>query len=311
MWVIFLEKRELIANIKKLKAETGALIMAHTYQSPDIIALADVTGDSFKLAQVAAKQNAEKIILCGVRFMAETAKIMAPNTQIILPAPQATCPMAEQIPFTRVMQFKKDNLDTAVCCYINTTIELKAEADVCVTSSSAVNIIKKMPEKKILFIPDKNLGSYVAEQCPEKEIILWHGFCPVHNAVRVSDVEKLKKLHPDAPIAVHPECNPEVTALADLAGSTSEIIDFAKAQSGDVIIVTEKQVARYLTLTNPGRHFYTPCPDTLTCRDMGMVTLENIYAALTGEGGEDIALSEELRLRAKKAIDKMLLLGSN
>lgn len=304
-----MDKMKLINRIKELKAETGAVIMAHTYQCPDIIDLADVTGDSFKLAQEAAKGGYEKVILCGVRFMAETVKIMSPQTTVVLPAPKATCPMAGQIPFTRVMQFKRENLDVGVACYINTNIRLKAVSDVCVTSSSAVKIIKNMPQKRILFIPDKNLGAYVAEMCPEKEIILWHGFCPVHNSVKVSDVLKLKNIHPDVPVAVHPECNMEVIELADMVGSTSEIIDFAKAQSGDVIIVTEKQVARYLNLNNPGRRFYTPCPEILTCENMDMVTLEKLHDALIGVGGEEIELPEETRLNAKKAIDKMLELG--
>ncbi len=304
-----MEKQELINRIKQLKKETGAVIMAHTYQRPEIIDLADVTGDSFKLAQVAAKEKYEKVILCGVRFMAETAKAMSPETTVILPAPKATCPMAEQISPEEVVKFRKENPDVTVVCYVNTTIELKAVCDVCVTSSSAVNIVKNIPSKKILFLPDKNLGSFVAKMCPEKEVIIWNGCCPVHNAVPVDEVKKTIEMHPNVPVAVHPECPKEIVELADLAGSTAEIIDFAKAQKGDVIIVTERQVAKYLNEKIEGRKFITPCPHILTCKDMDMTDLETLYNALKGEGGEDIQLDEEIRLSAKKSIDRMLELG--
>ena len=304
-----MEKQELINRIKELKKQTGAVIMAHTYQRPEIIDLADVTGDSFKLAQVAAKENYEKVILCGVRFMAETAKAMSPETTVILPAPKATCPMAEQISPEEVLKFRRENPDVAVVCYVNTTIQLKAVCDVCVTSSSAVNIVKNIPNKKILFLPDKNLGSFVAKMCPEKEVTIWNGYCPVHNAVPVDEVKKVIDMYPDIPVAVHPECPKEIVELADLAGSTAEIIDFAKAQKGDVIIVTERQVAKYLNEKIEGRKFITPCPDILTCKDMDMTDLETLYNALKGEGGEDIQLDEEIRVKAKQSIDRMLELG--
>lgn len=304
-----MEKQQLIEKIAKLKKETGAVVMAHTYQRPEIIDIADVTGDSFKLAKVAAKEKYEKVILCGVRFMAETVKAMSPDAQVILPAPKATCPMAEQISPADVVEFRKNNPDTAVVCYINTTIELKAVADVCVTSSSAINIVKNLPNQKILFLPDKNLGSYVTKMCPEKDITLWNGYCPVHNAVPVNEVKKVIASHPDAPVAVHPECPREIVDLADMAGSTAEIIDFAKEQKGDVIIITERQVANYLNLNIKDRKFITPCPEILTCKDMDMTDLETLYNALSGVGGEDIQLDEDVRQRAKKSIDRMLELG--
>lgn len=304
-----MEKQQLINEIIQLKKETGAVVMAHTYQRPEIIDLADVTGDSFKLAQFAAKGNYEKVILCGVRFMAETAKAMSPDTSVILPAPKATCPMAEQISPEEIVKFREENPDVAVVCYINTTIELKAVCDVCVTSSSAVNIVKNIPSKKILFLPDKNLGSFVAKMCPEKEVIIWNGCCPVHNAVPVDEVKKVMDMYPNTPVAVHPECPKEIVDLADLAGSTAEIIDFAKAQKGDVIIVTERQVANYLNEKIKDRKFITPCPEILTCKDMDMTDLETLCKALKGEGGEEIELDEDIRIRAKKSIDRMLELG--
>ena len=248
--------------------------------------------------------------MCGVRFMAESVKILSPETEVILPVPSATCLMAEQISPERVREFKKANPDTAIVAYINTTAALKAECDVCVTSSSALKIVKALPNKDILFIPDKNLGSYVKKQIPEKNIILWDGFCPVHDKLTKEDILNLKKEHPDAVFAVHPESPEEVLRYADMIGATSEIIKYAKSHNGKVIIGTERGVVDYLsTHEENGERFIQLSSEKLVCEDMKITTLEDVYKAVIGEQGENIELDENLRRKALKSIEKMLELG--
>lgn len=297
---------DFISEIKRLKAETGVKILAHTYQTPDIISIADITGDSFALAEAATALTADRVIVCGVRFMAETIKILSPEKTVILPAPSATCPMAEQIPPEDIAAFKAAHPGVPAVCYINTTAEFKAECDVCVTSSSAVRIISAMPEQEILFVPDKNLGSYIAAQLPDKKFHFMNGCCPVHDEITADDVLALKAEHPAAAFAVHPECRAEVVQLADFVGATSAIIDYALKQDGDVIIGTERGVVDNLVLQNPERNFIQLCCDKLTCEDMKKVTAESVYRALSGEGGEDIKMNEAVRLAAKKCLDAML-----
>ncbi len=305
-----MNKSELKKAILDAKNETGTLILAHTYQDPDIVDIADITGDSFALSKAAAKiENKNRVLLCGVRFMADTVKILSPEKEVILSHRHATCPMAEQIAPERVRQFKEENPDVCVCAYINTSTELKAECDVCVTSSTAVKIVKALPYEKILFIPDKNLGGYVRSFVPEKEIILWDGCCPTHHSVSVKDVTDAKAKHPDAKIAVHPECRSEVVAMCDFVGSTSEIIDFCKSCEGDVIIATERGVCDKLSRDYPDRGFYQLASNKLTCPNMKMTTLDGVYKALTGEFGDIIEIDKDIRLRAKRSIDNMLKYG--
>ncbi len=301
---------ELKNKIMKAKKETGTVILAHTYQDPDIIDIADVTGDSFFLSKKAAELKAKRVVMCGVRFMGESVKILSPETETILPVPSATCPMAEQILPERVREFKKENPETEVVAYINTTAALKAECDVCVTSSSAIKIVDKLEAKDILFIPDQHLGSFVKEKLPHKNIILWDGYCPVHAQLTVEDVLECKKAHPDAVFAVHPESPAEVVALADMVGATSEIINYAKAQRGKVIIGTERGVVDYLAIHEEnGERFIQLAPEKLCCEDMKKITLEDVYKAVIGEGGEKIELPEELRKNALISINRMLELG--
>lgn len=301
---------ELKELIKEEAKKRNTVILAHTYQNPDIIDVSDVTGDSFFLSQKAKELKGKRVIMCGVRFMAESVKILSPETEVILPVPSATCLMAEQISPERVRAFKKENPNTAVVAYINTTAALKAECDVCVTSSSAIKIVKALKEKDILFIPDKNLGAYVKKQIPEKNIILWDGYCPVHNKLTKDDVIAIKREHPAAVFAVHPESPQEVLELADMIGATSEIIKYAKSQSGKVIIGTEKGVVDYLsTHEENGERFIQLSKEKLVCEDMKITTLEDVYRAVMGEQGESIQLEEELRVKALKSINKMLELG--
>ncbi len=301
---------ELKDRILRLKKETGTVILAHTYQEPDIIDVADITGDSFFLSKKAAELKAKKVIMCGVRFMAESVKILSPETETILPVPSATCPMAEQISPQRVRKFKEENPDAVVVAYINTTAALKAECDVCVTSSSAIKIVDKLEAEKILFIPDQHLGSFVKKNLPHKDIILWDGFCPVHAQLSKEDVLRCKALHPSAKFAVHPESPKEVVELADMVGATSEIINYAKNTPGEVIIGTEKGVVDYLALHEEnGERFIQLAPEKLCCEDMKKISLEDVLKALEGTAGEEIELPEDLRQKALVSINRMLELG--
>lgn len=301
--------KEIINEIRRLKEETGTVILAHTYQNPEIIELADITGDSFALAKKSLAAGAKRVIMCGVRFMAESVKILSPDTEVILPVPEATCPMAEMISPERVRKYKEENPDAVVVAYINTTAALKAECDVCVTSSSALKIVGQLDAPEILFIPDKNLGSFVKEHFPEKNIVLWDGYCPIHAQITEDDILKAKAEHPGALLAVHPECEKDVVKHADMAGSTADIIDFALKSDKPVIIGTERGVADYLIPNNPDKKFYHLCPEKLVCKDMKYTTPESILKALKGEGGEKIELSEELISNARHSIDEMLRLG--
>lgn len=301
---------ELKEKILEAKKETGTIILAHTYQEPDIIDIADITGDSFFLSKKAAELKAKRVIMCGVRFMAESVKILSPETETILPVPTATCPMAEQIPPERIRKFKEENPDATVVAYINTTAAVKAESDVCVTSSSAIKIVDKIQSEDILFIPDQHLGSFVKAKLPHKNIILWDGYCPVHAQLTAEDVIECKKEHPDAKFAVHPESPAEVVALADMVGATSEIISCAKSTPGKIIIGTEKGVVDYLAIhETDGDRFIQLAPHKLCCEDMKKISLEDVYKSLLGEGGEKIELPEELRQKALVSINRMLELG--
>ncbi len=303
-------KTELKNEILRLKKETGAIILAHTYQEPDIIDIADITGDSFFLSKKAAELKAATVIMCGVRFMAESVKILSPETKTLLPVPSATCPMAEQIAPRRVRRFKEENPEAEVVAYINTTAELKAECDVCVTSSSAIKIVDKLKSESILFIPDQHLGSFVKAKLPHKNIILWDGYCPVHAQLTKEDVLNCKKEHPSAKFAVHPESPAEVVELADMIGATSEIIKYAKETPGEVIIGTERGVVDYLSgHEENGSRFIQLSPEKLCCEDMKKIGLEDVYNTLSGTQGEEITLPEDLRLKALVAINRMLELG--
>ena len=301
------ELKKLIAQAKK---ETDTVVLAHTYQEPDIIDVADITGDSFFLSKKAAEIKAKRVVMCGVRFMAESVKILSPETETILPVPSATCPMAEQILPARVREFKKENPEAEVVAYINTTAALKAECDVCVTSSSAIKIVDKLDAESILFIPDQHLGSFVKGKLPHKNIILWDGYCPVHAQLTAEDVLECKKAHPDAVFAVHPESPAQVVELADMVGATSEIINYAKAQKGEVIIGTERGVVDYLKLHEEnGERFVQLAPEKLCCEDMKKISLEDVYKSIIGEAGEKIELPEDLRKKALVSINRMLELG--
>lgn len=295
-------------KIRELKRERNAVILAHYYVNDEVQAVADYVGDSFYLSKIAAKEEAETILFCGVSFMGESAKILSPQKAVIMPDMQADCPMAHMADIGRIQEMRKKYEDLAVVCYINSTAELKTYSDVCVTSSNALKIVRKLPNRHIYFIPDENLGRYVASQAPEKQFIFNDGFCHVHKSITAENVRKAKEAHPDAPVLVHPECTPDVVGMADYIGSTSGIIDFATAnEAREFIICTEMGVLYELKQKNPGKRFYS-VGHRQFCPNMKRITLEKVADALEHMDNA-IELDEEVRILAYKPLERMLALG--
>ena len=300
---------QLQEEILRLKKEKDVCILAHSYQAREICEIADFTGDSYKLSVDASKVENKTILMCGVRFMAETCKILSPQKSVWLAQPMAGCAMADQMDKALISQVKEKFPGYTVVAYINTTAELKTICDVCVTSSSAVKIVNNIDNKDILFIPDCNLGAFVAEKCPDKNIKLLNGGCPIHACVSVEDVKKEKELYPDAELLVHPECVPEVCAQADYIGSTSGIMDYAvKSDKKEFIIGTEISIAEHLQYMCPDKTFHI-LSLKLICPNMKATTLMDVYNCLSGKGGEEILLSDETIRDAGKCIDEMIRLG--
>ncbi len=300
--------KDMQQEILRLKKEKKITVLAHSYQAEEIQEIADYTGDSFKLSELAASDPNDTIIMCGVLFMAETCKLLSPKKRVILAKEGCGCPMAEQLDPQELVHLKKLYPDHTVVAYINTSAALKAECDVCVTSSSAVEICRKIENNKILFIPDCNLGSFVAEKLPEKDFQFIKGGCPVHAAVTEKEVLAEKEKHPQALLLVHPECIPDVAKHADYVGSTSGIVSFAvNSDTREFIIGTEISIAEHLQYVCPEKEFY-PLSKKLICPDMKRTTLPDVYKALCG-GGTEIELPEEIMKKASVCIDRMLKLG--
>lgn len=298
---------QLSEKILKLKKEKNAIILAHLYQIPEVQEIADYVGDSYYLSKVARDAKEDLIIFCGVKFMAESAKVLSPNKTVILPAPSAGCPMADMAEVEDVKEKIKEYPDAFKVCYINSSYEVKALCDASVTSSSALEIMKNIPNKQILFLPDRNLGGYIAEFFPEKEFIQWKGFCPTHERVSAEDVIKLKEEHPNVKVLSHPECSKEVRDLSDYIGSTSGIIKFAtECEDKEFIICTEQGVLHELKKNNPDKEFYFP--ENMICPNMKKTTLQDVYDALTGKK-EEIILDEETSKKALTALENMHKLG--
>lgn len=296
-------------EILKLKKEKDICILAHSYQGREIIEIADFVGDSYALSVKAKSVPNRTVIMCGVRFMAETVKLLSPDKTVILSNKDAGCPMAEQFEKDEIEYLKNKNKNLCVVCYINTTTELKTVCDVCVTSSSALKIVEKLEEKDILFIPDINLGTYVKNNIKNKNIQLLQGGCPVHACVTESEVLKAKEAHPNALFLVHPECTPEVVKHADYIGSTSGIMDYAKASDADEFIIgTEQAIVETLQFECPDKSFY-PLSVNIICRNMKATTLVDVLNCCKGTGGEVVTLEEEIMNKAKKCIDRMIELG--
>ncbi len=301
--------KDLQREILKLKKQKDACILAHSYMSEDVCEIADFVGDSYALSVRAKSVPQSTVLMCGVRFMAETVKMLSPSKKVYLVNPQAGCPMAEQFDKEVIAEVKKMYPDYAVVAYINTTTELKTIADVCVTSASAVKICRAIPQKNILFIPDINLGTYVKGRVPEKNFKLLSGGCPTHAKIEKSDVIAAKKAHSEALLLVHPECRPEVTEAADFVGSTTGIMDFAiKSDKKEFIIGTENSIVEHLQFKCPEKNFY-PLSKDLVCHNMKITTLPDVFNCLSGRGGEEIILDEETRLKAVKSIEKMIEYG--
>ncbi len=300
---------ELQQRIIELKKQKDVCILAHSYQAREICEIADYTGDSYKLSVDASKAENKNILMCGVRFMAETCKILSPDKTVLLAQPYAGCSMADQMDKALISEVKKSYPGYTVVAYINTTAELKTICDVCVTSSSAVQIVNNIENRDILFIPDCNLGSFVQKQCPDKNIKLLNGGCPIHACVSAEEAKKAKEAHPNAELLVHPECTPEVCEYADYIGSTSGIMNYAvKSEKKEFIIGTEISIAEHLQYMCPDKKFHI-LSLKLICPNMKATTLVDVYNCLNGDGGEEILLDDKTINDAKRCINEMIRLG--
>lgn len=301
--------RELQDRIIELKKEKDVCILAHAYQSHDIWEVADYIGDSYGLSVQAAKAPQKTILMCGVRFMAETCKILSPEKRVLLANSLAGCPMAMQINREQALEMKKAHPGLPLVAYINTTASLKTVCDVVVTSSSAVRIIKSMPENEMLFVPDCNLGGWIQEQIPEKKLHLMKGGCPTHMRMTARDVKMMKAMHPHALVLVHPECLKEVVDLADYVGSTTGIMKYAKeSDAKEFIIGTEASIVQHLQFDCPDKSFYLLSKECV-CHNMKMTTLVDVLHAVEGTGGDEITLPDDTIRDARKCIDRMIELG--
>lgn len=295
-------------EILQLKKEKNAVILAHYYVADEVQEIADYIGDSFFLSKKAKELEEQIVVFCGVSFMGESAKILNPDKLVLMPDKHADCAMAHMVEIENIQKMREKYDDLAVVCYINSTAEIKTYADVCVTSANAVKIVQKLPNKNIFFIPDGNLGRYVAEQVPEKNIILNPGYCPIHHALTIEEVQEAKEKHPNAQFLVHPECVKALLDEADYIGSTSGIIDYVdKSDCEEFIIGTEIGVFYELKKRNPNKHFYT-LTDNQICHDMKLITLEKVYDVLKNETNQ-VTMDAQLRECALKPLDKMLELA--
>ncbi|MDD5428061.1 MAG: quinolinate synthase NadA [Candidatus Omnitrophica bacterium] len=293
-------------KIEKLKKKRNAVIIAHNYQRDEIQEIADIGGDSLALSQAAVRTDADVIVFCGVQFMAESASILNPDKKVLLPVIEAGCPLADMITPEKLRAKKREYPGAAVVCYVNSSAEVKAESDIACTSSNAVQVVKALKEKDIIFVPDKNLGRYVQSQLPEKNIILWDGFCPTHIRVQEEDILRTKKAHPGAEVIAHPECNPEVLEQADHICSTGGMFKYVKAsKTKEFIISTESGMLYKLQKENPDKKFYLPTSH-LVCANMKLITLGWVAHSLENMVYE-IKVSDEIRDKAKKALDRMLV----
>ncbi len=298
------EKYEIIKQIKKLKKEKKAIILAHVYQIGDVQDIADYTGDSLGLSRKAASTDGDVIVFCGVKFMAETAHVLNPNKTVLLPDKNAGCGLADMVTVEELITWKKKYPNAAVVSYVNSSAAIKAESNICCTSANAINVVNSCPQDNILFLPDRNLGSYVAEHT-DKNVVLWNGFCYVHEKIRPRQLRQLKKSHPTAEIIVHPECTPEVRKMANFIGSTSQMLQYVtQADQQEFIVGTEDNFIHQLQKKNPKKTFY---PIESSCIGMSLINLEKIKLALE-QSKYKIHLPKNIQSRAKKALDKMLMI---
>jgi quinolinate synthase len=298
--------KKMTNEILELKKSSSFFILAHYYQSMDIQRVADAVGDSFELARRAAEAAQNMLVFCGVRFMAESAKILSPEKTVILPAGGAGCPMADMVTAEDVRRLRKEHPGAAVMAYINTSAEVKAECDICCTSSSAERIARSLAQDGIIFLPDKNLGAYIASLVPEKRFIFFDGHCPVHQKVTVCDLRAAREKYPNARILLHPECPPEAVALADGAGSTSWILSQVEQSTpGSLFVIgTEEGIVERLRETAPGRECFALMPEFI-CGDMKKTTIDSLYRALNG-GGTVMELDKNIMDAARASLTRMM-----
>ena len=303
-----MNRRELIEEINKLKKEKNAVILAHCYEPAEVDEVADFVGDSLYLSRQAAKTNADIVVFAGVYFMAETAKILSPEKKVLFPNLSAGCAMADMINIDKIKKFKSENPNIPVVCYVNSTAEVKSQCDICCTSANAVNIVKSLNTEKVLFVPDRNLGSYVQSKINNVEVICYDGCCPIHDGLTVSDVQKQKNLYPNAKILVHPECKKELTDLADYVGSTTGVMNYVKESvDKEFIIVTEMGVVERLERDYKDKKF-VHISDKAVCKSMKYIDLESIFVALKEEKYE-INVSESTIKEALAPIEKMIAIS--
>lgn len=294
-----------IEEIKRLKKEKNAIILTHCYQPVEIDEISDYVGDSFYLSKKAAKTNADIIVFAGVHFMAQSAKLLNPEKKVLLPNPKSGCFMADMIGVNELREFKAKYPDIPAVCYINSTAEIKAECDICCTSSNAVDVVKSLGVREVLFLPDTYLGKWVQEKLGNVKVITYNGFCPTHLRIRVEDINNARKQYPNAKILAHPECHTEVSKLADFVGSTKEIMTYAKeSKEKQFVIATEKGVVDRLKRDYPEKKFIL-IKENIVCQNMKWNSLEDIYNALLNEEYE-IEVDEKVFEKAKKTIDRML-----
>jgi len=296
---------ELQQKIIDLKKTKNALILAHYYQTMDIQDIADHVCDSFAMAQLAHTAEQEVLVICGVHFMAESAKILNPDKTVLLPVLDAGCPMADMIVPEDVIALRERYPEAAVVCYVNSSAAVKAVSDICCTSSSAERIVRALPEKQIIFIPDRNLGAYIATKVPEKEFIFHPGWCPVHDCIGVDDVKVAREAHPESKLLTHPECRGDVLALSDFVGSTAEIIDFAlNSECREFLIATEYGVVEHLAKLAPDKQFY-PLTSTFECEDMKKIKLSDVLRSLENVDHEMKLSVDEINV-AKLSLERMV-----
>ena len=301
------ENGELTEKILNLKKTRGAVILAHNYQLGEVQDIADFVGDSLELSQNAAKTDAGVIVFCGVHFMAETASILCPNKTVLLPDIHAGCPMADMITAEELRRRKSGLPDATVVCYINSSAEVKAESDICCTSANAVKVIESLDANEILFVPDQYLGHYISTKT-DKRMSFWPGFCPTHVRIQPQHLSELRQEYPQAKVVVHPECRPEVIALADEVLSTGGICRYARREDvAQMIVGTEVGIIHRLRKENPGKKFI-PASEQAVCPRMKLITLENILWSLQ-EMSPQVKVPEEIRIRAKETVDRMLEIG--
>ncbi len=296
--------QEYIEKINELRREAQAIILAHNYQRPEIQNIADYTGDSLGLSQKATETEAETIVFCGVQFMAETAHILNPEKTVLIPDPSAGCPMADMVTAEGLLALKAEHPGIPVVCYVNSPAAVKAVSDICCTSSNAVSIVENLPGDEVIFVPDENLGQYVAGRTGKK-VILWPGYCPTHRRIKPETVSRLKSEVPGAVFMAHPECDDAVLALADHICSTSGMFSFAReTEATDIIVGSERGMLHRLQLENPGKTFIEP-GDDIICPNMKLTTLKKLYLSLL-ERRTAVTLPEDIRLRALAATERMV-----